>query len=57
MDKYICTECGHICDEDHVEKQYETSEAWGRTVTEEWIVCPICGESVVPYMGGDEDDD
>lgn len=57
MDKYICTECGKVFNEDQVAEHNEPSEAWGHIVYENWVVCPICGEPLAEYYGGDEDDD
>ena len=57
MDKYKCNGCGEILNEDQIELHEEFSQAWGRTVSEEWWVCPICGESVAEYTEDDDGED
>ena len=57
MMDYICEECGEVFKEDQVAEHNEPSEAWGHIVYENWVVCPICGEPLAEYYGGDEDDD
>lgn len=52
---YKCPECGTIFEEPLRYKEY--SEAWGRPVYEEWVVCPHCKEPGFDEYSEDDEED
>lgn len=43
---FYCPGCKIFIPEDSVDEFEQFSEAWGRPVSETWLVCPCCGEPV-----------
>ncbi len=43
---YYCRDCNKYFDYSNLEIYKEYSEAWGREVYEEFLLCPECGEIV-----------
>lgn len=48
-----CDYCKMIIRDEDVVHYEEVSEAWGRPVSEDWRVCPKCGEPVSEYIDQD----
>ena len=49
---YYCESCRLKIHEDDVDTGEEYYEGWGHEFTEEYLVCPLCGEGVVDYEKG-----
>ena len=54
---YECKSCNLLIEEEDVGTATDSSEAWGHIVTDEWNVCPVCGEAVKEFFGTEVDED
>lgn len=48
---YYCRTCGRLFREEDLEEREEViAEAWGRPITERYLLCPECAEEVEEYV-------
>lgn len=49
MNEYFCEDCKQVFTEEECETYQEPSEAWGHTVYEEWLICPVCHANLIKW--------